>query len=691
MRTPHVTTESEQALHQAPQATGEAGSATAAERGPEPDSRLGALAEVELSSHSSLPEVLQRVAEVATELLPCSGGASLLLWDGDREVFSTGATTVPGQEADDAVARIRSHGGVSAQIVTEQRPRVVPDLVTGSVSGNDLSAEFGIRAFAGVPIVSEGKSLGVLYGLDTDPREYSPEDVELLTKLARRAATAITNARLLDDSRAARERAEALAWVANALIAAEGLHEVLQSVVEGAAAALQAERVELVTVDLEARGVLERFTGGMAGVSADPVPFTDLVGGIVGWVLREERLAISRALGADEREPREVRGRWTAEGIGPAVVAPLRFGAHVLGTLSVLRRADQLPFSEAEVDLVIAMSSQAAVAIENVRLIEATRSTLRETEALFSVSQALTEADSLADILEVVASGAADALPAGRVAVRLVALDGVAPPVDVVAGPAVDQLPPVDFTPALAGPGLEQLRSGRPLTGDSATGAGVVAPLKVHDRLLGAVAADPVPGEPEFGARQLEVLMTLAAHAAAAFDGARLLAEVQRLAVTDELTGAHNRRHLFELAEQEFRQATRYQRPLSAIMFDIDRFKDINDRYGHAIGDRVLSWVADHCRSVIRSADVWGRYGGEEFAVVLPETTLEGARELAERLRRLVADTPISTARGPVPVTISLGVAELQPTMRDVHALIDRADAAMYFAKRTGRNRVEAA
>ncbi len=105
----------------------------------------------------------------------------------------------------------------------------------------------------------------------------------------------------------------------------------------------------------------------------------------------------------------------------------------------------------------------------------------------------------------------------------------------------------------------------------------------------------------------------------------------------------------------------------------------------------MLRWVADHCRGVIREADVWGRYGGEEFAVVLPETGLKGARELAERLRARVASAPIATPRGPIPVTISLGVAELQEAMRDVHALIDRADAAMYFAKRTGRNRVESA
>ncbi len=686
MRTPRVTDELVRAAGQEPAGFG----ASTPGRGA-PDARLAALADVELAHDASLQSVLRRVAEVASELLPCSVGASVVLWDGNRDEFTVGATTVPGQDGGAAAARLRGRGGVSRWVVEQQEPHVVPDIAADPRRGNALPSEFGVRAYAALPIVSDGVSLGVLYALDDAPRAYEADDLELLHKLARRAATAIDNARLLDDSQAARERAEALAWVANALIAAEGLHEVLQSVVEGVAAALQAERVELVTVDLEARQVLERFTGGMAGVAADPVPFTDLVGGIIGWVLREERVALSRALADDEREPREVRGRWIDERIGPAVVAPLRYRSHVLGTLSVLRSSDQAQFSEAEVDLVIAMSSQAAVAIENVRLVEATRSTLRETEVLFSVSQELTEADSPGEIVEVVASGAVDVLPAGRVAVHVVPPDGTDAPPDVVAGPAAGAMAAVDFGRVLTGDRLERLRVGRTVLLEGDRQSQVVAPLKVHDRLLGAVAASPMPGTGDFGPRQVELLMTLAAHASVALDGARLLEEVQRLAVTDELTGAHNRRHLFELAEHEFRQATRYVRPLAAIMFDIDRFKDINDRYGHAIGDMVLRWVADHCRAVIREADVWGRYGGEEFAVVLPETALKGAEELAERLRVRVADTPIATPRGPIPVTISLGVAELQESMRDVHALIDRADAAMYFAKRTGRNRVESA
>jgi diguanylate cyclase (GGDEF)-like protein len=182
----------------------------------------------------------------------------------------------------------------------------------------------------------------------------------------------------------------------------------------------------------------------------------------------------------------------------------------------------------------------------------------------------------------------------------------------------------------------------------------------------------------------------MATQMSVAISNAKLFAETQRLAITDELTSVHNRRHLFTLAEREVATARRYGRPVSAIMFDIDNFKRINDSHGHAVGDEVLRSVAARCSEVIRDVDVLGRYGGEEFAVLLPETPLQGAVETAERLRAAIGDRGISTSVGDVAVTISAGAAELSPETVDVHALLDRADAAMLFAKRLGRNRVQA-
>ena len=168
----------------------------------------------------------------------------------------------------------------------------------------------------------------------------------------------------------------------------------------------------------------------------------------------------------------------------------------------------------------------------------------------------------------------------------------------------------------------------------------------------------------------------------------RLFGRVQRMAERDSLTGLANRRRLFAVGQEELRRARRFDHPLAAIMLDLDRFKLVNDRYGHGAGDDVLREVARRLLATIRETDLPARYGGEEFAVLLPETDLETARAAAERIRLAVAESPLGTRRGPLPVTLSAGVAMLEDDTRDLGALFDAADAALYAAKAAGRNRV---
>jgi len=177
-----------------------------------------------------------------------------------------------------------------------------------------------------------------------------------------------------------------------------------------------------------------------------------------------------------------------------------------------------------------------------------------------------------------------------------------------------------------------------------------------------------------------------AGQVAIAIQNARLLAEVQRLAITDELTGIYNRRRFFEQAEKEFSRSQRYDHPLSALIADIDHFKQFNDRYGHLTGDQVLREVARLLQESLRDSDVLGRYGGEEFAVLLPVTDARTAERVARRLLRRVADTPIPTEAGELHVQLSVGVAELSPETSSLQELISRADQAMYLAKQAGRN-----
>jgi diguanylate cyclase (GGDEF)-like protein len=196
-----------------------------------------------------------------------------------------------------------------------------------------------------------------------------------------------------------------------------------------------------------------------------------------------------------------------------------------------------------------------------------------------------------------------------------------------------------------------------------------------------------------FDRTEAELLEYLAGQAVVSIENANLHETVERQAVTDELTGLANVRAFWSILARELERSRRFAGSLGLVMLDIDDFKQINDLYGHQQGDEVLAQVADVLRTLSRDIDAPARYGGEELAVILPETGLEGAVLLAERMREAITGIQVRGARGggSLQVTASFGVAAAPESAFDREGLVAVADAALYRAKRAGKNRVEAA
>ena len=171
----------------------------------------------------------------------------------------------------------------------------------------------------------------------------------------------------------------------------------------------------------------------------------------------------------------------------------------------------------------------------------------------------------------------------------------------------------------------------------------------------------------------------------------QLEAELFHQASIDSLTGISNRRYFMVQAESEMRRARRFGRDLSVMMIDLDHFKPINDRLGHATGDAVLAGVVKVALESLRQSDVMGRLGGEEFAVILPETGLAAAVDAANRLRQFIAKGPVIALKTAVTCTASVGVAQMKDEDGSIDDLLHRADEALYRAKEQGRDRVETA
>nr|WP_240948391.1 diguanylate cyclase [Planosporangium mesophilum] len=390
-------------------------------------------------------------------------------------------------------------------------------------------------------------------------------------------------------------------------------------------------------------------------------------------------------------------------GLRSILVAPLLLDGRLLGVVYLDSRVAKGVFTVDDVDILTAITHHVAVALETARAAQlevAVEAANRQRDLAETLREAMTwlagtlDPDTVLRRLLTTVTRARGgerawlllgAPGAAAVDIRPAAADR-SDTVETGAHHGLGALLGLD-QPSVYGPEAAWSR----VLDDDAPVSWLAVPLMARDEHLGVLVLGS--DRPDaYREADVGIVAALAGQGMVAYENARLFSQVHHLATVDGLTGVANRRHFFEVAEREVAESQRGGAPLAAVILDIDHFKRINDNHGHQVGDDVIRGVVDRLRSQLGDTDLLGRYGGEEFVVLLPDAVLsdgaDRAQPTAERLRAEVARTAVPTRDGPVEVTISVGVAYLRPSDTGPDTLLDRADACLYRAKESGRNRV---
>ncbi len=607
----------------------------------------------------------------------------------------------------------------TAAVMKTGRILFIDDIDNSPHINSRIAAMFPSRSMLGIPFITHQRKLGAVVLGYNKKSNLGDNDISHAEIVAEQVALVLSKSLLLEDERKQVRQLTALHDVALVSIDADNEDQLIERVTDIIGQNLYPDNFGILLLDEQA-GILRPHLSYRFYLAEDLVmQDISLDLGIIGQVARSGQ---SQRIGNVRRHPDyiDVDDRTISE-----LCVPIKFKEHILGVINA-ESTKRDAFTVDDERLLVTLAGQLATAMEQLRKALVERVILGQLahakDLIYSIAQITTQIESTLNPDQIVKTMGIELGKIGLTCImavyneqstsftvnytslqpRLLEIieNGLGYPLLNYAFPrqkldAILKTEDLLHPMVIARPVEEVMALFKRVKKDGI--AGTLEKIGITENVellrLPLVFEESLQGVlwlwgRDINQSDLPILSIFAKQIGITLERARLFQEVQSLALTDALTGLQNRRSLFELGRIEFSRAQRMKRPFSCMMMDIDHFKRINDQYGHQVGDEVLQEFGRRCKTYIREIDLAGRYGGEEFMILLPETDRNTGLIVAERFRKLMAENPIQASCGPLNITVSIGVAMKDDQTIDLNTLVARADQALYIAKHKGRNRV---
>jgi diguanylate cyclase (GGDEF)-like protein len=570
------------------------------------------------------------------------------------------------------------------------------------------------RRYAGVievaghlvaPLVRNERVIGLLSAVTTRPHAWTERDISFASTVATHASIALLNAELFEETEKRAAQLTVIQAASARMSRASTVEQVGRVIVEETRRIIGYHNARVYLIEPPDHVVPIAFEGRVGAY--EQVDFEllrcRLGEGFTGWVAQHGEALLVADANAD---PRGASIAGTDEVDESMLVVPMRYDSVPIGVIT-LSKLGLGQFGQDDLRVLSILADQAATALESTRLLSRSQNLAGELRRLLDMSSELSRSLDSRQVANLIARHVAVALDVDECAISYwdraagqvlslgyypeIALADLEPSFDVSGFPETMRVLETQTVAIVDADSPDADPAEVALLQRDGNRALAMLPLVAKNQSIGLVellSKTPMRWDDQ----RLQLARTMANEAAMALENARLYEVARNLADRDPLTGFYNHRFLHERLGEEVVRAQRGRKPLGVLMLDLDDFKLVNDTFGHLFGDRVLTWTAEIIRSTLRGSDIPARYGGDEFAIILPETDHDEAVRAAERILDAFRNRPfVGEQRGPVPISASIGVATYPDTGRTPTDLIAAADRALYTVKREGGHDAAAA